>query len=104
MKKVILIMMLAGSASLFQACNTGNSSKDAADSVKNLGEPVNPIDTSKTTTTLGSATVVDNSGSGGTTIIKGRASNKTTMETPASTAAKTDTAATAHKDSVKTKL
>ncbi|MBS7563427.1 hypothetical protein KHS38_03335 [Mucilaginibacter sp. Bleaf8] len=103
MKKVIFIMMLAGSASLLQACDAGNSSKDAVDSVKNIEAP-NPIDTSKTTTELGGATVVDNSASGGTTMIKGRASSKTTMETPASTAAKTDTAGEAHQDSLKTKL
>ncbi|WP_158826312.1 hypothetical protein [Mucilaginibacter lacusdianchii] len=101
MKKVILIMMLAGSASFFQACDSGNTSKDAADSVKNIEEP-NPIDTSKTTTELGGATVEDNSASGGTSIVKGRASNKTTMATPSTTAAKIDTAAEAHKDSVKT--
>lgn len=95
-------MMLAGGASLLQACDAGNSSKDAVDSVKNIEAP-NPRDTSATTTELGGATVVDNSASGGTTIVKGRASNKTTMSTPASTAAKTDTAAEAHKDSVKIK-
>lgn len=80
MKKVLLVMMLAGSVSVFEACNVGNASKDAADSVKDINNyDVNNKDTSKTTTTSGGATLLDYSGSGGIKIVKGKPSSRTNM-------------------------
>ncbi|WP_345951468.1 MULTISPECIES: hypothetical protein [unclassified Mucilaginibacter] len=103
MKKVILFMMLAGSVSVFEACNVGNASKDAADSVKDINNyDVSNKDTSKTVTSTGGATLLDYSGSGGMTIPKGKPSARTTMAAPTA-AAPTPVAATdtAKKDSTK---
>ncbi len=103
MKKVILIMALAGGASLLGACNAGNASKDAVDSVKNPYDVPSNHDTSKTVTTTGGATLLDYSATGGTTIPKGKPSARTTMAAPAAAATTTPAAAadTAKKDTTK---
>lgn len=64
--KMVLITAIA-TASLFTAC--AGSSDKAPDTAASTGytQPKS-IDTTKTTTTTGSAGVVDNSGSGGTNI------------------------------------
>lgn len=81
-------MMLAGSVSMFEACNSGNASKDAADSVKDINNyDVSNLDTSKTVTSTGGATLLDYSSSGGTRMPKGKPSARTTMATPAPAAA-----------------
>jgi ABC-type oligopeptide transport system substrate-binding subunit len=102
MKKLLLITMLAGAACTFQACNTGSSSTNGVDSVKNVDVPSNR-DTSKTTTNIGGATVLDNSSSGGVTTSKGVPSTSKTMDKPVPLASpKADTAKTgAPTDSVK---
>ncbi|QJD97948.1 hypothetical protein HH214_19730 [Mucilaginibacter robiniae] len=91
MKKVILITMLAGSAALLQACSGDHTPGGGVDSVRGTNTyDVSNRDTSKTTTNLGGATLLDYSSSGGTTMPKGTPSTKTTMETTAP--AKPDTA------------
>lgn len=90
MKKIFLMMMIASGVTLCEACNTGSSSKEGVDSTRTLGDVPSNRDTSKVTTTLGSATTLDLSGSGGTKIVKGRPSSRTTMTAPAAAA---DTAA-----------
>jgi hypothetical protein len=80
MKKLVLMMMLAGSVSVMEACNSGSSSKDAVDSVRNPNlYEVSNKDTSKTVTTTGGATLMDYSSSGGTRMPKGKPSARTTM-------------------------
>jgi hypothetical protein len=104
MKKLVLVMMLAASVTALEACNAGNASKDAADSVKDINNyDVNNIDTSRTVTSTGGATLLDYSGSGGITVPKGKPSARTTMNAPAIAAAPTPVAAadTAKKDSTK---
>ena len=63
--KTILIAALFA-ANLLAAC--AGSSDKAPDTAPNQYGEVKSVDTSKTTTTTGSATVLDNSGSGGTNI------------------------------------
>lgn len=96
-------MVLAGSVSLLGACNSGNASKDAVDSVKNPYDVPSNHDTSKTVTTTGGATLLEYSATGGTTIPKGKPSARTTMATPATatTPAPAAAADTAKKDSTK---
>jgi hypothetical protein len=103
MKKVILVMMLAGSAAMLQACHTGNATHDAPDSAKTNTYEVSNIDTSKTVTSTGGATLLDYTASGGTTMPKGKPSARTTMNAPAAAAAATPAAAadTAKADSTK---
>jgi hypothetical protein len=104
MKKGILFMLLAGSVSVFEACNSGNASKDAVDSVKNINNyNVSNKDTSKTTTSVGGATLLDYSGSGGIKMKKGQVTSRNTMSAPAPASEPTPMAAadTAKKDTTK---
>jgi ABC-type oligopeptide transport system substrate-binding subunit len=102
MKKVILVLMLAGSISVLTACNSGSASKDGVDSVQNNEMPPSNRDTSKTVTSTGGATLLDYTASGGTTIPKGKPSARTTMNAPAAAApAPVAAADTAKKDTVK---
>jgi ABC-type oligopeptide transport system substrate-binding subunit len=102
MKKVILVLMLAGSISVLEACNSGSASKDSVDSVKNDDMPPSNKDTSKTVTSTGGATLLDYTASGGTTIPKGKPSARTNMNAPVTAAAPVAAAAdTAKKDTVK---
>lgn len=103
MKKLVLMMMLAGSVSVMEACNSGSSSKNAVDSVRNPNlYEVSNKDTSKTVTTTGGATLMDYSSSGGTRMPKGKPSARTTMNAAPVAAAPVAAAAdTAKKDTVK---
>jgi len=96
-------MMLAGSTSLMESCYSGSASKGAGDSVINSNTyEVSNKDTSKTVTTTGGATLLDYSGSGGTTMPKGKASSRMTMSSPvAATAAPVAVVDTAKKDTTK---
>ncbi len=60
MKKKIVLIAIIASSSLFAAC-AGSSDKAPETESNQYGE-VKSVDTSKTTTTTGSAGMVDNSG------------------------------------------
>jgi uncharacterized protein YdeI (BOF family) len=82
--KLIIFSISLISAFAFTACNSEHAAKPDVDSAGNY-TATNPYrDTFKTTSTTGNATTVDNSGSGGTGIVK-----------PNATPAKPDTAAVA---------
>ncbi len=65
MKNKIVLVAIA-TLGLFASC-AGNSDK-APDTQTNQHDEVKSVDTSKVTTTTGSAGMVDNSGAGGTNI------------------------------------
>lgn len=73
--KIVLITALLASG-LFAACQ-GNHSDKAPDTASTGYNQPKSIDTTQTTTTTGSATMVDNSGSGGTNIDTPKTSKKT---------------------------
>ena len=73
MKKLFSLILIGAAASVFQSCSGDHTPTGGQDSVKDIpgydaGAKV--IDTSKVTTQLGSATMLENAGSGGTRIIK----------------------------------
>ncbi|MEZ2334800.1 hypothetical protein AB6735_04160 [Mucilaginibacter sp. RCC_168] len=71
MKKKISVMLLACTVAAFFACNGDHSDRTVRDTAKNTHDSVpSNIDTSKTTTTTGDASNLDNSASGGTRIAK----------------------------------
>ena len=67
MKNKLLILIVACTA-VFAACNGDHSDRTVRDTSASHYDPPKSLDTTKTTTTTGSATMVDNSGSGGTRI------------------------------------
>jgi hypothetical protein len=70
MKNIIALSMLTCTCLLF-ACNGNHSDRTVRDTAANTHDSVpSNIDTSKTTTTTGSAGAVDDGASGGTKIAK----------------------------------
>lgn len=98
-------MMLAGGAAMLQACHTGNATHNAPDSAKTNTYEVSNLDTSRTVTSTGGATLLDYTGSGGATMPKGKPSARMTMSAPAATTAAAPAAAadTAKTDTTKKK-
>ncbi|MVN89508.1 hypothetical protein [Mucilaginibacter aquatilis] len=102
MKKAILLLMLAGSVSALQSCSSGAGSTGGADSVINNHDVPSNRDTSKTETSIGGASLLDYTGSGGITMPKGTPSARKSMAAPTTTAAPVAAADTAAKaDSTK---
>ena len=62
------MLIIATATSTFAACNGDHSDRTVRDTSASHYDPPKSLDTTKTTTTTGSATMVDNSGSGGTRI------------------------------------
>ncbi|MDT3401825.1 hypothetical protein [Mucilaginibacter terrae] len=101
MKKAILLLMLAGSVSAFQSCSSGAAGSAGADSVINNHDVPSNRDTSRTETSIGGATLLDYTASGGTTIPKGTPSARKTMAAPAAPATPAAAADTAKADTAK---
>lgn len=79
MKKIFIIPALLLTIGAFSRCNTGASSKPGVDSAGNY-YPTNPYrDTFATTNSYGEATNTDNSGSGGTRIVKQHSATPVTV-------------------------
>ena len=95
--------MLAGSVSALQSCSSGAAGSAGADSVINNHDVPSNRDTSRTETSIGGATLLDYSASGGVTVPKGTASARKTMAAPTAAAAAPVAAAdtTAKADSTK---
>ena len=95
--------MLAGSVSALQSCSSGAAGSAGADSVINNHDVPSNRDTSRTETSIGGATLLDYSASGGVTVPKGTASTRKTMAAPTAAAAAPVAAAdtTAKADSTK---
>lgn len=68
MKKRIVFLMMPAFCLALGACSGDHSNKGGVDSAKYHYKAPSNVDTSKTTTTTGDASTVDNSGSGGTQI------------------------------------
>lgn len=95
--------MLAGSVSALQSCSSGAAGSAGADSVINNHDVPSNRDTSRTETSIGGATLLDYSASGGASVPKGTASARKTMAAPttAAPAAPAAAADTAKADSTK---
>jgi hypothetical protein len=74
MKKLFSLILIGAAASMFQSCTSGDhvpsEGKDSINSVNDYDAGAKVIDTSKVTTQVGSATMLENAGSGGTRIVR----------------------------------
>lgn len=70
MKNKILTIAAIAAIALFAGCTGNNSSHNGGDTAEHHYKVPSNIDTSKTTTTTGDASTLDNSGSGGTKTAK----------------------------------
>lgn len=71
MKTPIYIIMLLLATTFIAACSGDHSVRNGQDTAKEHYQvPGSGVDTSKTTTTTGDASNIDNSGSGGTMVAK----------------------------------
>ncbi|WP_460679068.1 hypothetical protein [Mucilaginibacter koreensis] len=90
MKKMFSLILIGAAASVLQACSGDHTPTGGQDSVKDIpgydaGAKV--IDTSRVTTQLGSATMLENAGSGGSRIVKDTSKHSFYAGKPATAAA-----------------
>jgi len=70
MKNNILIIIATACLACITACHSGNATRAGKDTAKYHYNAPSNLDTSKTTTTTGDASTIDNSGNGGTKVAK----------------------------------
>ncbi len=104
MKKTFSLLFIGAAACVFQSCSGDHASNNGVDSVRNIGNynvKIN-LDTAAMTTNTGSATLIEDGGSGGTGIMRDtmKRTHYVASATPAApAAAPADTAKAAKKDS-----
>ncbi|WP_462265208.1 hypothetical protein [Mucilaginibacter sp.] len=98
MKKIFGLILTGAAAFSLQSCSGDHAATGGVDSVRNIPNydvRAKVIDTSAMTTQTGSASMVEDAGSGGTTIVKDTAKHTYYTGKPAAAAAPVATADTA---------